>query len=75
MSSDSDQRAGPEDESEGPPPEPRDAKGPARKPFLLRVSPELLDELRGWANQEFRSLNGQIEYLLQEAVRRRRKAE
>ena len=32
-----------------------------RKPFLLRVPKELLDELRGWAAQEMRSLNGQIE--------------
>jgi hypothetical protein len=40
-----------------------------RRPFLLRVSPELLDALRGWADQEMRSLNGQIEYLLRQAVR------
>lgn len=45
-----------------------------RKPFLLRVPPELLDELRGWAEQEMRSLNGQIEFLLREALRRRGKA-
>ncbi len=44
-----------------------------RKPFLLRVSPELLDELRRWANDEMRSLNGQIEYLLRDALRRRRR--
>ncbi|MHC5062499.1 MAG: type II toxin-antitoxin system antitoxin [Planctomycetota bacterium] len=43
----------------------------ARKPFLLRVSPELLEELRGWANQEMRSLNGQIEWILRQALRDR----
>jgi len=43
-----------------------------RKTFLLRLSPELYEELRGWAEQELRSVNGQIEYLLREAVRRRR---
>ena len=42
-----------------------------RKAFLLRLPPELLEKLRGWAEQEMRSLNGQIEFLLREAVRRR----
>jgi hypothetical protein len=42
-----------------------------RKTFPLRLSPELYEELRRWADQEFRSVNGQIEYLLREAVRRR----
>jgi hypothetical protein len=42
-----------------------------RKPFLLRISPELYEALEGWAQQEFRSVNGQIEYLLKEAVRKR----
>jgi len=42
-----------------------------RKSFPLRLSPELYEELRRWADQEFRSVNGQIEYLLREAVRRR----
>jgi hypothetical protein len=45
----------------------------ARKPFLLRLPPELLDELMRWAGDELRSLNAQIEYLLREAVRRRRR--
>ena len=35
-----------------------------RKPFLLRVDPELLDSLQRWANDELRSLNGHIEFLL-----------
>jgi hypothetical protein len=48
----------------------------SRKPFLLRISPTLYCELEAWAQQEMRSVNGQIEYVLKEAVRRRgRKAE
>lgn len=43
-----------------------------RKPFLLRLSPELHKELRAWAEQEMRSLNGHIEFLLREAVKRRK---
>ena len=46
----------------------------ARRPFLLRLAPDLLSELRTWANQDLRSLNAQIEFLLREAVRRRRDA-
>lgn len=45
---------------------------PERKPFLLRMDPELWRELEAWAAQELRSVNGQIEYLLREAVRHRR---
>ena len=45
---------------------------PDKKPFLLRLPPELMAELRTWANQELRSLNGHIEYLLRDAVKRRR---
>jgi hypothetical protein len=41
-----------------------------RKPFLIRIQPEILEGLRGWAQQEMRSLNGQIEFLLREALRR-----
>jgi hypothetical protein len=43
----------------------------ARKSFLLRISPALYEALEGWAQQELRSVNGQIEYLLKEAVRKR----
>ena len=43
----------------------------ARRPFLLRLPPDLLAELRAWANQDLRSLNAHIEFLLREAVRRR----
>jgi hypothetical protein len=42
-----------------------------RKSFLLRMSPTLYDSLEAWAQQEMRSVNGQIEYLLKEAVRKR----
>jgi hypothetical protein len=44
---------------------------PERKPFLLRLPPKLHEELRRWAEQEMRSLNGQIEYLLRDALRKR----
>ena len=39
-----------------------------RKKFLLRISPELWEGLNRWAAQEFRSVNGQIEFLLKRAV-------
>lgn len=42
-----------------------------RKKFLLRVRPELWEEIARWAAAEFRSVNGQIEYLLQRAVDQR----
>jgi hypothetical protein len=41
-----------------------------RKPFLLRLEPGLHRELLRWADDELRSLNGQIEYLLRDALRR-----
>ncbi|MBI1380337.1 MAG: Arc family DNA-binding protein [Planctomycetaceae bacterium] len=47
--------------------------GRSRKPFLLRLPKELHDEVRTWADEELRSLNGHIEYLLREAVRQRRR--
>jgi hypothetical protein len=40
-----------------------------RKPFLLRLDPATFDALQRWANDEFRSLNGQLEYLLTQALR------
>lgn len=42
-----------------------------RKPFLLRLPEDLHREVQSWADQELRSLNGHIEFLLREAVRRR----
>ncbi len=44
-----------------------------RKTFPLRLPPELVEELTRWADDELRSLNAQIEYLLRDAVRQRRK--
>ncbi len=40
-----------------------------RKPFLLRVDPEVMAALRAWASDDLRSLNGQIEFLLRRALR------
>ncbi len=40
-----------------------------RKPFLLRLDPALFEALQRWANDEVRSLNGQIEFLLTRALR------
>lgn len=45
---------------------------PKKKAFLLRMQPELWDEVSRWAADEFRSVNGHIEFLLREAVRKRR---
>jgi hypothetical protein len=44
-----------------------------RKTFLLRIDPKLWDELEAWAADELRSVNGQVEFLLRDAVRRRKK--
>ena len=50
----------------------KDERGPGeRKAFLLRLPEPLFLELRAWAAQELRSLNGHIEYLLREAAKRR----
>jgi hypothetical protein len=44
-----------------------------KKQVLLRLSPSLWQELVAWSEEDFRSLNGQIEYLLTECVRKRKK--
>jgi hypothetical protein len=44
-----------------------------KKAFVLRMNPEMLKELEAWAADEFRSTNGQIEYLLQQALKERKK--
>jgi len=41
-----------------------------RQAFILRVSPELIKALEKWAADDFRSVNGQIEYLLHEALKK-----
>jgi hypothetical protein len=43
-----------------------------RKSFLLRIDPALWAELEAWAQDELRSVNGQIEYLLRQAVQKRK---
>ena len=48
-------------------------KEKAKKQVLLRLSPSLWDEIAAWAEEDFRSINSQIEFLLSEAVRQRRK--
>ena len=48
-------------------------KEKAKKQVLLRLAPHLWDEIAAWAEDDFRSINSQIEYLLTEAVRSRRK--
>jgi hypothetical protein len=47
---------------------------PGRKSFLLRIDPALWTELESWAQHELRSVNGQVEFLLREAVARRRRS-
>jgi len=44
---------------------------PGKKPFLLRVDPDLWAEIERLAQAELRSVNGEIEYLLREALARR----
>jgi hypothetical protein len=43
-----------------------------RKSFLLRISPGLWKEIEGWAQEDMRSVNAQIEFLLKQAVVKRR---
>jgi hypothetical protein len=45
-----------------------------KKAFILRVNPDMLKEIETWAAQEFRSTNGQVEYLLQQALLARKKS-
>jgi hypothetical protein len=47
---------------------------PTKKSFLLRIDPRLWTELNRWAKDELRSVNGQVEYILRNAVARRKKA-
>lgn len=44
-----------------------------KKQLVLRLSPTLWEEIARWADEDFRSINGQIEYLLTECVRAREK--
>jgi len=40
-----------------------------RKPFLLRIDREVMEALQRWADDDLRSLNGQIEFLLRKALK------
>jgi hypothetical protein len=46
----------------------------SRKNFLLRINAELFDALEAWAHQELRSVNGQMEYILKDAVAKHHRA-
>lgn len=48
-------------------------KEKAKKQVLLRLAPSLWDDIAQWAEDDFRSINSQIEYLLSEAVRQHKK--
>lgn len=50
-----------------------ETKDKEKKQILLRLSASLWEELAAWSQDDFRSINGQIEFLLTEAVRQRRK--
>lgn len=47
-------------------------KEKSKKQILLRLSPSLWNDLAAWAEDDYRSINGQIEYLLSECVRTRK---
>ncbi len=49
----------------------KETKDNGKKQIPLRVSPKLYDALAKWAEDDFRSINGQIEYLLTECVKKR----
>jgi len=44
-----------------------------RKPYLLRLPPDLMDDLMRWAKDDLRSFNGQIEWILRDALRQKRR--
>lgn len=48
-------------------------KEKAKKQMLLRLSPGLWDDIAAWAEEDFRSINSQVEYLLTECVRKHKK--
>lgn len=52
----------------------KEKKEKEKKQILLRLSSSLWEELAAWAEDDFRSINGQIEYLLNESVKQRKKA-
>lgn len=50
-----------------------DKKDKEKKQLLLRLSPSLWEDLASWAEDDFRSINGQIEFLLNECVKKRKR--
>jgi len=48
-------------------------KESGKKQLLLRLTPSLWQDLAAWAEDDFRSINGQIEFLLSESVKQRKK--
>ena len=48
-------------------------KEKAKKQMVLRLSPSLWNEIAAWAEDDYRSINGQVEFLLSECVRNRKK--
>ena len=48
-------------------------KEKTKKQMVLRLSPGLWNDIAAWAGEDFRSINGQVEYLLSECVRNRKK--
>ena len=54
--------------------EEQNKKEKAKKQVPLRLSASLYDEIARWAEDEFRSVNGQIEFLLTECVKKRKKS-
>ena len=48
-------------------------KEKAKKQMILRLSPGLWNEIAAWAEDDFRSINGQVEFLLSECVKSRKK--
>ncbi len=42
---------------------------PKKKPFVLRIDPEVLAALEKWAADEFRSVNGQLEWIINKALK------
>ena len=48
-------------------------KEKAKKQMILRLSPSLWNEIAAWAEDDFRSINGQVEFLLSECVKNRKK--
>lgn len=50
-------------------------KEKTKKQMIVRLSPSLWNDIAAWAEEDFRSINGQVEYLLSECVKRRKKGD